>query len=276
MRAVLGVVVLLAACGPSTRDGGAADAPSQGDAGPDTPVVDTSRVFAHSGGMLYRLNATTLSEVPIGPMTGLGTQSLTDLAIDINDKMVGITLDKLYDIDPTTGTVTLIKDLSQAANGFTSLSFVPDPADDTKDILVTANDQGAVFQIDPATGNATMIGDYGTAAAGKVRSSGDLFGVRGVGIFATVDVGSTPGEDFLAQIDPANGWKATLRPNGTGFDKIFGLGYWGGVIYGFVDLGTTMGGKMIQIDPGTGVGTLLNQSSVRWFGAGVATDAPIL
>lgn len=274
MRAVL-FGVALTACGPSNR-GGAADAPSQGDAGGDTPTVDTSRVFAHSGGMLYRLNATTLSEVAVGPMTGLGTQSLTDLAIDQNDRMVGITLDKLYNIDATTGTVTLIKDLSQAANGFTSLSFVPDPADDTKDILVTANDQGAVFQIDPATGDATMIGDYGTGAAGKIRSSGDLFGVRGVGIFATVDVGNTPGEDFLAKIDPAMGWKATLRPNGTGFDKIFGLGYWGGVIYGFVDLGANMGGKMIQIDPNTGVGTQLSTSTVRWFGAGVATDAPIL
>jgi hypothetical protein len=274
MRVVLGVLIL-AACGPTNRDG-AADAPSQGDAGGDGIVVDTSRVFAHSGNMLYRLNATTLSEVAIGPMTGLGTQSLTDLAIDKDDHMVGITLDKLYSVDATTGTVTLIKNLSAAANGFTSLSFVPDPANDANDILVTANDQGAVFQIDPVTGNATAIGDYGTGAAGKIKSSGDLFGVRGVGIFATVDVGNTPGNDFLAKIDPANGWNATLCPNGTGFDHIFGLGFWGGVIYGFVDLGANMGGKMIQIDPGTGVGTLLNASTVRWFGAAVATDAPIL
>ena len=38
-------------------------------------------------------------------------------------------------------------------------------------------------------------------ALGKVRSSGDLFGVRGVGIFATVDVGTEP-NDYLASIDP--------------------------------------------------------------------------
>jgi len=244
---------------------------------PDSPTVDTSRVYAHSGQTLYLMNSLTLATTTIGSMTGLGTQSLTDLAIDKDDHMVGITLDKLYDLDPTTGAATLVKDLSQSGNGFTSLSFVPEDLDDpaSADILVTANDQGAVFQIDPATGDTTVIGDYGTVAQGKVRSSGDLFGVRGVGIFATVDIGDTPGNDYLARIDPVT-WAATPIGAGTGFDKIFGLGFWGGTIYGFVDLGASNGGEMIQIDINTGAGTLLSSSSVRWFGAGVATDAPVL
>ncbi|HEU0035985.1 MAG TPA: hypothetical protein VFQ53_35480 [Kofleriaceae bacterium] len=236
-------------------------------------------MYAHSGSKLYRLNAATLAAEPIGTMSGLGTQSLTDLAIDKDDKMVGITLDKLFSIDATTGAATLIRDLSQDGQNLTSLSFVPSDLNDpnSPDILVAANSFGEVFQIDPATGSATKIGDYGTAALGKIRSSGDLFGVRGVGIFATVDVGEgTPGTpDFLAELDPANNWKATLRPNDTGFDKIFGVGFWGGIIYGFVDAGDPAGGKMIQIDPQTGAGTLLSSSDIRWFGAGVATDAPI-
>jgi hypothetical protein len=262
------------ACGPTTRDPGGTDAPSQGDDAP--PPVDMSRVYAHSGGMLYRLNSTTLSEVAIGPMTGLGTQSLTDLAIDKDDRMVGITLDKLYSIDPANGTVTLIKDLSTSARGFTSLSFVPQKLDDpnSPDILVSANDQGDVFQIDPTAGTATKIGNYGTVALGKVRSSGDLFGVRGLGIYATVDVG-TEANDYLAQIDPVT-WKATPLGTGTGFKNIFGLGFWAGKIFGFVDAGSGMGGHVIQIDPTTGKGTLLDSSSVRWFGAAVTTDAPIL
>jgi len=243
----------------------------------DGPMLDTSRVYAHSGQTLYLMNSLTLATTMVGSMTGLGTQSLTDLAIDKNDKMVGITLDKLYQLDPTTGAATLVKDLSQSGNGFTSLSFVPENLDDpgSADILVTANDQGAVFEIDPVTGDTTQIGDYGTVALGKVRSSGDLFGVRGVGIFATVDIGMTAGNDYLAKIDPVT-WTATPIGTGTGFDKIFGLGYWGGKIYGFVDLGAGGGGQMIQIDASTGEGTLLSSSSVRWFGAGVATDAPTL
>ena len=109
----------------------------------------------------------------------------------------------------------------------------------------------------------------------QIGSSGDLFAVHGAGIFATVDVGGG-GNDFLARIDPNNGWQATVIGTGTGFDRIFGLGFWGGIIYGFVDEGTGGGGKMIQIDQNTGVGLELSHSTVRWFGAGVATDAPIV
>ena len=109
----------------------------------------------------------------------------------------------------------------------------------------------------------------------QVVSSGDLFGVRGLGVFATVDVG-TGTIDYLARVDTTT-WKATPLPNATGYDKIFGLGFWGGKIYGFVDDGhpaTT--GKLIEIDPTTGTATILSTSAVRWFGAGVTTSAPIL
>jgi len=275
MRAVL-TGALLAACGP-THQGDTVDAshPDAGDVDAP-PTVDTSRVYAHSGGMLYRLNNVTLEPVVVGTLSGLGTQSLTDLAIDKNDTMVGITLDKLYGINNQNGQVALIKDLSAAANGFTSLSFIPEDMSDpnSNDILVSANDQGDVFEIDVTTGGATKIGNYGTVALGKVRSSGDLFAVRGLGIFATVDVG-TAKQDYLAQIDPAAGWKATPLGAGTGFDKIFGVGYWGGRIYGFVDGGANAGGKVIEIDQSTGAGKMLSAGDVRWFGAGVATSAPI-
>lgn len=277
MRILLAMSVL-AACGPSGRgdDGPSIDAPA-GPTPDSPPAVDTSRVFAHSGTTLYRMDNLTLAAVAIGPMNGIGTQSLTDLAIDKDDHMVGITLDKLYSIDPATGAATLIKDLSQSANGFTSLSFVPDPSNPTADILVSANDQGDVFKIDQTTGNATKIGSYGMTSGGKkIISSGDLIGVRGFGIYATVDVGTDP-TDYLAKIDPMNGWKATPLPNATMYDDIFGLGFWGGRVYGFVDKGPSAnGGAMIQIDATTGISTDLSQANVRWFGAGVATDAPII
>jgi hypothetical protein len=248
--------------------------------GDTTPVVDgvtadMSRVYAHSGSTLYRVDTQTLQPVEIGAMGGLGTQSLTDLAIDKNNRMVGITLDKLYNVDATSGAVTLIKDLSQSARGFTSLSYVPSDLNDpnSADILVSANDQGDVFQIDPTTGDATKLGSYGTAGAGKVVSSGDLIGVRGLGIYATVDVGNEQ-NDYLAKIDPAT-WKATPLGTGTGFNNIFGLGFWAGTIYGFVDMGSGAG-KIITIDPNTGAGHEVQSGSVQWFGAGVSTDAPII
>jgi hypothetical protein len=263
------------ACGPGGRgDEGTVDGPQSNVDSP--PSVDMSRVYAHSGTTLYRLDATTLSSLPIGTMTGIGTQSLLDLAVDKDDHMVGITRDKLYSIDPATGAASLIRDLSQSATGFTSLSFVPDPANPTADILISANDQGDVFRIDQSTGTATVIGSFGTAGNGKVVSSGDLIGVRGFGIFATVNVG-TEVNDYLAKIDPANNWKATPLGTGTQHDNIFGLGFWGGKIYGFVDKGFDAAmGTMIQIDPNTGASTDLSSGAIRWFGAGVATDAPVI
>ena len=275
VRILLLAVLGLAACSPGRHDPGGddttgADAPSGSGS-----ASEASLVYAHSGSVLYRVDSISLSVVEIGAMTGLGGQSLTDLAVDKSGNMVGITLDKLYSIDPTTAAVTLIKDLSQDASGFTSLSYIPTDLSDpsSADILVSANDQGDVYQIDPSAGTATKIGSYGTVAAGKVVSSGDLIGVRGLGIYATVDVGSQT-NDYLAEIDPTT-WAATPLGTGTGFDHIFGLAFWAGTIYGFVDDGTGQG-KMITIDKTTGVATQINTGTQEWFGAGVTTDAPVI
>jgi hypothetical protein len=274
---IVSYVVVVVACGPAHHgvgddDGSGIDAPgTTGDGANDS----VSLVYAHSGSALYRVDSMTLTTVEIGPLTGIGTESLTDLAVDKNENMVGITLDKLYSINASTGSATLIKDLSQSATGFTSLSYIPTDLTDpnSADILVSANDEGAVYKIDPTTGDATQIGTYGMSGSNKIVSSGDLIGVRNLGIYATVDVGSQT-NDYLAKIDPAT-WQATLIGTGTGFDKIFGLGFWAGTIYGFVDAGTNAG-KMITIDSNSGVGTLVNSGTVEWFGAGVTTDAPII
>ena len=273
---ILPVLALVLACGPNRQSPGGDD--TGGDAGsgsnPGSSGSDfgMSLVYAHTGDTLYRVDAMALTTVEVGPLTGIGTESLTDLAVDKNENMVGITLDKLFSIDPTTGATTLIKDLSQSANGFTSLSYVPTDLNDpnSDDILVSANDQGAVYQIDPASGSATMIGSYGSDGSGnKIISSGDLIGVRNLGIYATVDVGKQTG-DYLAQIDPTT-WKATPIGAGTGFSDIFGLGFWAGTVYGFTDKG-----QMITIDIHTGVGTMVGSGAQQWFGAGVTTDAPII
>lgn len=276
---VLWTLAVLGACGPGGRAGDdSADANGSGSGSGDGAIQPPdSRVFAHSGAKLYQIDTNTLAPVEIGSMAGLGTQSLTDLAIDKTDKMVGITLDKLYSINATTGAATLIRDLSQSASGFTSLSFIPTDLNDSNsaDILVSANSIGDVFSIDTTAGTATKLGSYGTVPAGRVGSSGDLIGVRGLGIYATVNIGTDPmAQDFLARIDPAT-WTATPLGTGTGFNDIFGLGFWQGKIYGFVSTGTTTG-KIITIDPNTGAGHEVLGGSVRWYGAGVATDAPVL
>lgn len=272
---IAGITIGMGACGPSERtDNGQPDAASSVDVPVSGPA---SRVYAHSGNKLYQVDTGTFAPVEIGMMSGLGTQSLTDLAIDKGDKMLGITLDKLYTINAATGTATLVTDLSANAKNFTSLSFIPEDLNNASsaDILVAANSFGEVWEIDATAGTATMLGDFGTMGASQIGSSGDLIGVRGFGIYATVNIGSDPGQqDFLARIDPAT-WTATPIGGGTGFNDIFGLAYWEGKIYGFVSMGSGAG-KIITIDPSTGAGTEVQAGAVRWYGAGVATDAPIL
>ena len=234
-----------------------------------------SRVYAHSGDTLYRLNPLTLSPMQIGAMSGI-TGQLLDLAVDKNDRIVGASRTELYTISSTSGAATLLRTLDAGAQGFTSLSFIPGATASDPDILVAANEDGDVFQINEANGTATKIGNYGMHDSMQVKSSGDLFGVRGYGIFATVDIG-TGTMDYLARVDPMNGWKATPLAQSTEHDKIFGLGFWSGKIYGFVDNGFEAAtGTMLQIDSVTGAATELAMGPQRWFGAGVTTNAPII
>jgi hypothetical protein len=285
MRSVaLGVaLVTFAACGPNVSGDDDDD-----DVGIDARVdsatdgnnidgeeLDFSKVYAHSGQILYRLDTTTLLPVEIGPFN-IGAPSITDIAVDKNDRMLGISLDNIYTIDAATGAATLLVALPAAAPNLTSLSFVPldlqDP--DSAERLVAATDQGGVLEINQLTGATTNLGTYGTTAGGLIRSSGDIVAISGLGIYATVTIGDDlTAPDYLAQINPQT-WAATPLGVGTTYDRIFGVGFWRNKLYGFVD--TQSGGAIIELDRNTGAATPVNTGTIRWFGAGVTTDAPVI
>jgi hypothetical protein len=293
-RSICLLPLLVAACGPDTSShesdaggGGGPDAPPavidaaavvDAPPGPDGAQPDFSKVYVHSGQMLYRLDTATLEPLEIGPFANLGGQSMTDIAVDKDDRMLGITLDKIYTVDVATGTATLLAQVDSQAPEFTSLSFVPVDLDDPESVerLVAAADDGTVYEIDPDTGGTTQIGSYGSTAGGLIKSSGDIVAVRGLGIYATVTIGDPLSDpDYLARIDPAT-WEATPLGIGTDYDKIFGVGFWRDTIYGFVDRGGSGGGAIVTLDPNTGASVLVDEGAIRWFGAGVTTDAPII
>jgi hypothetical protein len=275
-------LVLFAACGARASSDDDDDDQSAIDArvidGPTNDTeLDFSKVYAHSGTVLYRLDTSTLQPVMIGAFgTALGNASMTDIAVDKNDRMLGVSLDNIYEINTTTGAATLITAYDGSEN-FTSLSFVPMNIQDpnSAERLVAATDAGSILEINQTTGATTPLGTYGSTANGQIRSSGDIVAIYGVGIFATVTIGDTLTDpDYLASINPST-WAATPLGIGTTYDKIFGVGFWKGKLYGFVDTGT--GGIIIELNPNTGavVGSPIT-GAVRWFGAGVTTDAPII
>lgn len=274
---------LAAGCGRASPDG-APDSDPGVDAAVDGPGTDgtpaeQSLVYAHSGQTLYRIETSDLEVIEIGPFgAAVGTASITDIAIDKDGRMIGVSLRKIFEIDEATGTATELQEFT-GADGFTSLSFVPvDPEDpDSAERLIAANDQGEVFEIDPETGDATMVGAYGMHGDQQIRSSGDIVSIRGYGTLATVTLGDTLTDpDFLALIDTTT-WQATvIGTAGTGYDRIFGLGFWGGTIFGFVDDVGEGRGELVTIDRTTGVASPAVISPFRWYGAGVTTTAPIV
>lgn len=236
---------------------------------------DLCGVFVHSATNLYRLDVPTLAPILIGPFN-TGGPAMTDIAIDKDDAMIGISLAKLWSIDRATGAATEIGAFNGGTDGLSSLSFVPlDDADpNSAERLITAGDSGNVYAVDRTTGATTLLGNYGTSSGLQIRSAGDLVSIRGLGNFAMVTLGDTPSAtDFLATVDTTT-WVATpVGTLSTGFDRVFGLAYRDGTFYGFVDDGSGPGtGTRITIDPVTGVGTPDLTSPFRWLGAAVATD----
>jgi hypothetical protein len=284
MRVLVIGCLLVAACGPNASgDSGVVDAAHHPDAhpGPDGPMFQQSEVYAHSGSELYRIDTNNLDVIDIGPFgAALGTASMTDIAVDKNGGMVGVSLSKIFSIDPATGTATQLATFNGSGN-LTSLSYVPDDPTNpnSTEKLVTAGDTGDVYQVNPSTGATTQIGNFGTYNGHQIVSSGDIVSVYGFGTIATVNATANLSDpDFLATIDPNNGWAATpIGTATTGYDRIFGLAFWGGTVFGFVDNGPTAGtGSLVTIDTTTGVATPVNTEQFRWYGAGVTTIAPIV
>lgn len=262
------------ACGPNGRgddtggdDTGGGSGSDMGGGGGGSGSGDGAivYVYAHTASTLFRVDPDTLSVTQVAPFGwgSVGSDSMTDIAIDKTGMMIGISYSRVYRVDPTTAQTTL---LSNSLDGtFNGLSFVPASmlGQTGDDVLVAVNNtDGRVMKIDPTTGAATQVGNMGS-----YQSSGDLVAVEGFGTAQTV-TGS--GSDRLAKLAP-NTFAATPIGNGTGFGQIWGVAFWKGKIFGF-----TNGGAFVLIDPTTGSAMMVSQTSNAWWGAAVNTLAPVL
>lgn len=266
--ALLSLACLSVACGSSGSDPDAG--PGGGDGGgaraDALPPPVNAAVYAHSASSLYRVDPNSLQVSLVGPFGWpAANDSMTDIAIDKDGNMTGVSYTRVYSVNKETAECTFLADLS--ATTFNGLSYVPptSPDPNAPEILVGAEGlTGNVYQIDPATGAQTLLGSYG----GGLGSSGDIVSVRGFGTVATVTSPAST-NDQLASIDTTT-WQATVIGD-TGFDEIWGLGFWGDKVYGFTD-----SSKFLLIDVTTGAGTEVETSPTNWWGAGVTTAAPVI
>jgi hypothetical protein len=225
-------------------------------------------VFGHSSTKVYRLDAEALTAVELGTFTFLDADgqsipgaTMTDFAVDSHGGMVGCGTHALYRIDSTTWVARKVAALEES---YTGLTFVPVGfLDPDLEVLVgaTASD-GALYRIDQTTGVTELIGTYGSGWL----TSGDIVAIMGDGMYATV---KRDGEtsDYLAKIEPTTG-AATVLPQPTNATRIYGLGYWDGVLYGF-----NSDGDVLAIDQQTGAGQVAAHLDVSFWGAGVTTLA---
>jgi hypothetical protein len=251
---------------PATQDSGRDQNVLPSDLRPGEVVIYTGEpvVYAHSADKLYKVDPDALTVQLIAPFKWPSlSDQMTDIAIDRKGKMIGISYTSVYAVDPKTAVCTYLADLGAAGADFNGLSFIAPEIAEGQEYLYAAGITGSVYEIDAVTGTSKKVGSYGGPG-----SSGDIVSVKGLGTFATVskDFSST---DWLARIDILTG-KATLIGD-TGFQDIWGLGFWKNKFYGF-----TEASQFILIDPKTGKGTQISSGGGPWWGAGVTTSAPVI
>ena len=237
------------------------------------PPVDTA-VYAHSDTRLYRLDAVTLAVTEIGEfqLPGGGTLvGMTDIALDKDANMIGISFGAVYTIDYKAAGGPLCTQIATLDGEFNGLTYVPaGTIDPLKEVLVGVALDGGWWRIDVAPGataaTTTKLGSYG----GGLTSSGDVVGIIGDRVYATVEGTSGPG-DHVIVVDPKVGTKLTDLGD-TLVPGFWGVGYWGGTMYGFKS-----DGRIYSIDLATAKATEIvgtTKPDNGWWGAGVRTSAP--
>lgn len=275
----LAIVLVISACGPAVNDGsggddddGAGDDGGPGDDDPDaTPgdPAENAAVYAHSADALYRVDPESFEVTKVGDFQWPGGgDDMTDLAIDKDGRMIGISYTRVYEVDPDTAGCTLLSDA--LGGSFNGLSFVPAtqagrPADGPDVLVASRNSDGTIMEIDPNTGGVTPIGAMG----GNWVSSGDIVSVAGFGTVLTATTVGSLGADVLVRLAPGS-FEAQVIGT-TGYNDLWGIGFWKGEVFGFAE-----NGQFVLVDTTTGVGAPVETSEPRWWGAAVTTAAPIV
>jgi hypothetical protein len=273
--------------GPAAIDDARADTSSPADLisfdfpPSERPPPAPGKVYAHSAETLYLLEPISKQVTMVGAFDCIA--SMVDIAIDRDGKMTGsagISFNgalggALVSIDSSDATCQV---LNRGPNLVTSLTYVPAGTllANAEALVGYADDR--YLRVDPATGTLTDLGPLNNAAISGTTwvSSGDVVSIKDGGTYLTVKAvgGGLGGGDRIVEVDPKTG--GIVRVIGpTGMVDVLGLGYWGGIAYGF-----TIAGSLIQINLTTGAGTVIPipgaPAELSFLGAGTTTVAPII
>lgn len=249
-----------------------------GGSGGGTPVGE---VYGHSNTTLYKLEPYSKTVSIVGNFDCLGNAvalggGMWDIAIDKDGHMVGSMNTgagpgAMVTIDKATAHCTVFKNGTYP----NSLTYLPAGTLLANAEALVGYNRDAYVQISTQNASLTTIGNLNPNSTGQNwESSGDIVSIIGAKTYLTVKpYGATTGTDSIVEVDPKTGKVVKLIGN-TGFTKLWGLGYWAGVAYGF-----SATGQLAEIDLTTGAGTAIPLQNIpaglSFWGAGVTTAAPI-
>lgn len=215
-------------------------------------------VYIHTGEDLYSYDPVNNQALRIGRFTTSGGPlelDIVDIAIDLNGRMYGGAnaqgndRNEIYQIDPSTGACTFRFTFDDDLNGMT---FLPDGS------LVVAGARISV--LNSATGQ--LIREY--TQANQYETSGDIVGLPDGNLYWTVRGQRDPNGGFVSdrvvRIAPSTGNLTMLGD--AQIDRIYGLGYADGELFGFSSTG-----RVVTLNPTSGVVLRQNDLPGRWFGA---------
>jgi hypothetical protein len=266
--------------------------------------------YVHTNTTLYTVDPTNVSAPPImvGDFDCVGTgkgqaSSMTDVAVAKDGSVFAVSQSAAYPITITGSTVHCAATwpLPGKNNNFYGLTVAPENTVAADEVLIAADDSGALWQIDSTTGTTKQMGTLGTdpSTSKPWILSGDIVFLANAGSpigFATVRVTTSDAEDTLIQVDVSlvkPGTASTLKTvlgkvvqksgcaaptsgatpaAGTGFKSMYGIAAYQDKVYGF-----SHEGDIVEIDNTDGTACLLNNiGSSAFSGAGVTTAAPVI
>ncbi|KAA3662489.1 MAG: hypothetical protein DWQ04_13320 [Chloroflexi bacterium] len=224
--------------------------------------AEDSPIFGVSGNIngtshLYKIDTSFANDVLIGTIRTLAgdTPTITDIALDIDDTLYGVSFSRLYQINSKTAIATEI-----GANGFSNVNAL---TFDNQGKLYAVTGGGNLLTIDKDNGTSTFIGNFGSGFS----SSGDLV-FHDNKLYATVSTASNV-DDVLVTVDYITGAATPVDvSNGIGFKNVYGLFISNGKLFGltYAASGAT-NGSLIEIDLVSGKGLFVREIPFNAFGA---------
>ena len=228
-----------------TEDTGTAD--TEDTAPIDTGgAVATARVYANTSTELFEVDPESGATIKLGDFkdeSGAVVEHFVDIAIDLDGHMFGGTYDSLYRIDPDT---VIVKKVCDTDVDMMALAF-------TSDGSLFAGGESVIERIDVLNCSRTPL-----VSTSPYVTSGDLVGLPDGYLYWTI---KGEGGDELVRVNATDGgamWIGVI-----GVERLFGLGYDGGNLYGFSSTG-----QIVRIDPaGADSSIAATDNEKSWWGA---------